>query len=144
MKVESFLKVVEEIEDSYLPVEHQEEMIKKIADLSRFIQSFDPSIEIINWMRYKFTIINHSGTNKGIIFCDHTDRSSESAYYFNASLAEIKKLEQLKELWLVLIIDSASQELKLFRDIIENKSPDNIYDKIFSLDFLRSEVQIIK
>lgn len=144
MKVESFLKIVEEIEDSCLPAEQQEEMITKVADLSRFIQSYDPSIEILNWMRYKVSIIKHGGTAKGIIICDAAYLGSESSYCSNANLADFKKFNRLKELWLVLINNSASQGLESITDITEDKALHNIYDKIFSLDFLQSQVEIIK
>ncbi len=141
MTVERFLKIVEEIEDSCLSAERQEKMITKVADLSRFIQSYDASIEIINWMRYQVSIIRHCGTNKGIIFYDHT--KPPSSYYFNTKLMDIKNQEDLKELWLVGINSCASKELR-FKNMIRDKSLDRIYDKIFSLDFLRSHIQIIK
>lgn len=144
MKVESFLKIVEEIEDFCLAAEQQEELITKVADLSRFIQSYDPSIEIINWMWYKVSIIKHAGTTKGIIFCDATYLDSERSYCSNANLADFKKNKHLKELWLVMINSSASQGLKSFTDIIEDKALNNIYDKIFSLNFLQFHVEIIK
>ena len=144
MKLENFLKIVEEIEDSCLSAERQEEMITKIADLSRFIQSYDPSIEIINWMLHHISIIRHSGVNKGIIFCDHTTQSSANSNDSNADLINIKIQEGLKELWLVEIYSCTSGELRSFNNRIEDQSQDKIYDKIFGLDFLRSRIRIIK
>lgn len=144
MKVESFLKIVEEIENSCLSAECREEMITKISDLSRFIQSYDPSIEVINWMVHHISIIRHSGVNKGVIFCDHTKRSSANSNDSNANLINIKNQEGLQELWLVEISSCTSGELRSFINRIEDKSLDKIYDKIFSLDFLRSQVKIIK
>lgn len=144
MEVESFLKIVEEIEHSCLSAEQQEEMITKVADLSRFIQSYDPSIEIIHWMRCKVSIIRYSGTNTGVIFCDDTKQSSANAYYSNARLMDLKKREGLKELWLVVIGSCTSNDLRPFKNLSTDKSLDKIYDKIFSLDFLQSRVQIIK
>ncbi|WP_042721363.1 hypothetical protein [Flavobacterium sp. B17] len=144
MKVESFLKIVEEIEHSCLSAEQQEEMITKVADLSRFIQSYDPSIEIVNWMRYRVSIIRHSGASKGIIFCDHKDLFSASTYYSNANLADFKKNDQLEDLWLVVISSCGANNLRSFKKVINAQSLDKIYDKIFSLNFLQSEVQIIK
>ena len=143
MTVERFLKIVEGIEDSCLSAERQEKMITKVADLSRFIQSYDASIEIINWMRYQVSIIRHCGTNKGIIFYDHTKPPSSNSYYSNTMLMDIKNQEDLKELWLVGINSCASKELR-FKNMIRDKSLDRIYDKIFSLDFLRSHIHIIK
>ena len=144
MKVESFLKIVEEIEHSCLSAEQQEEMITKVVDLSRFIQSYDPSIEIVSWMRYRVSIIRHSGASKGVIFCDHKDLFSASTYYSNANLADLKKIEQLKDLWLVVISSCGTNNLRSFKKVINTQSLDKIYDKIFSLNFLQSEVQIIK
>ncbi|WP_346984576.1 hypothetical protein [Chryseobacterium sp. POE27] len=144
MEVESFLKIVEEIEHSCLSAEQQEEMITKVADLSRFIQSYDPSIEIINWMRYKGSIIKYSGTNTGVIFCDDTKLPLTRANYSNAGLIDFKKRENLKELWLVVVSSCASNDLRSFKSLITDKSRDKIYDKIFSFDFLQSRVQIIK
>ncbi|QQQ29106.1 hypothetical protein [Chryseobacterium indoltheticum] len=144
MKVESFLEIVEEIEHSCLSAERQEEMITKVADLSRFIQSYDPSIEIVSWMRYRVSIIRHSGASKGVIFCDHKDLFSASTYYSNANLAALKKLDQLEEVWLVVISSCGADSPRPLKNLPADQSLDKIYDKIFSLDFLQSEVQIIK
>lgn len=143
MKVESFLKIVEEIEYSCLTEGQQEKMITKVADLSRFIQSYNPSIEIIDWMRPKISIIKHSGVNIGVMLCD-ASRCSDLSSLSNINLIDYKKREQLKELWLVAVNGSLSQNLKLFTGITEVSSLDRIYDKIFSFDFLQSRVRIIK
>lgn len=144
MKVEHFLKIVEEIQNSCLSAEQQEEMITKVSDLSRFIQSYDPSIEVISWMRYRVSIMRHCGTNKGVVFCDHKGLFSASAHYSNASLTDLKKYEQLQELWLVIISNCGANNLGSFEKVINDKSLDKIYDKIFSLNFLQSHVQIIR
>jgi len=144
MEVESFLKIVEEIEHSCLSAEQQEEMITKVADLSRFIQSYDPSIEIIHWLRCKVSIIRYSGVNTGVIFFDNTQESSASAYYSNARLMDFKKREGLKELWLVVIGSCTYNDPGSFKKLSTDKSLDKIYDKIFTLDFLQSRVHIIK
>lgn len=144
MKVEDFLKIVEEIEHSCLSAEQQEEMITKVADLSRFIRAYDPSIEIVSWMRYRVSIIRHAEADKGVIFCDHKDLFSANTSYSNASLANLKKLEQLEDLWLVVISSSGTNDLRSLKNVINDRSLDKICDKIFSLDFLQSQVQIIK
>ncbi|WP_294207680.1 hypothetical protein [uncultured Chryseobacterium sp.] len=144
MEVESFLKIAEKIEHSCLSAEQQEKMITKVADLSRFIESYDPSIEIVSWMRYRVNIIQHSGANKGVIFCDYQDLFSARAYYSSASLADLKKLEQLEGLWLVVISNCGTDNLRSLKKMINAQSLEKIYDEIFSLNFLQSEVQTVK
>lgn len=145
MMIDSFLKIVEQIEYSCLSAAQKEEMIIQVADLNRFIESYNPEIEVVDWMRRHVNIIRESGEKKGIVLCDPKKLAVSPSFYQNYNcISSIKYQNDLKELWLVYVSDALSNDDHEYTQFLKHDNVQNLYDKIIGLDFLQSRLYSIK
>ena len=112
----------------------KENKIIQITDLNRFIECYDPSLEIIDCINYDFCIIGKNNLEKEVILTDIS----------NVNNTIEKSRNKNKESWFVLVNDKLDAALKSIIKNIEDHQINKNYDKVFVFNFFQSSIYEIK
>jgi len=91
------------IDETSLSEEQLECKIIQIVDLIRFIEIYNDSILIKDFLKYNCSIISHENKSIGIVFCEQLEEIE--SLIATQKLLMIKDKEFLNELWIVFVKD---------------------------------------
>lgn len=123
----------------------QEEKIIQLTDLIRFLETYKPSIEIMDYTK-SVNIVKDEFIRKGILFFDRKVFSNPSVYssFFSHSYLEIIKIQNnIDELWFVFVDDSLNSGDQKILDFFKENNVKDLYDEVFLFDFFESLVNKI-
>lgn len=129
------LKLYNLIDETSLSEEQLECKIIQIVDLIRFIEIYNDSILIKDFLKYNCSIISHENKSIGIVFCEQLEEIE--SLIATQKLLMIKDKEFLNELWIVFVKDS-QQPISI--ENIKNDTKFNLFDKIFNFNFYKQTI----
>ncbi|WP_407481693.1 hypothetical protein [Elizabethkingia meningoseptica] len=141
MDIKEFTNLTEMvIRDRSLTEQQKEEMLIQMADLHRFIKSYNASISLTDFQfQGKVNVITDEGKKKGILFYDLKGLQDDNSY--RQLISEAKKNHgRLKELWLVFVRERNSVKPDSAKRFIHEQNIGYFFDRLFLFDFLQSEV----
>ncbi len=124
-----------------LDEEQQEIKIIQLTDLIRFVESYNPSIEIIGYS-HSLNIVSDENIRKGILFYDYKLLQHPLFFssFFSHSYLEILKIQNnVHELWFVFVDDNLNAECQNIEKFIKENNVAEMYDKVFLFDFFESK-----
>lgn len=142
MELNAFQELTEKItlECFYMSESQQEEKIIQLIDLHHFIECYNQSLKVIDYVNNPVNIIEENGIKKGILFYDLKFSSPLNPYQSE----EFKKQNQLQELWFVFVEEDMKTSPSLHSDFIIENGVEIFYDKIFVFNFFQSTINTIK
>lgn len=142
MELSAFQELTEKItlECFYMSDSQQEEKIIQMIDLHHFVECYNQSLKVIDYVNNPINIIEESGIKKGILFYDLKFSSP-----LNSSESEtFKKHHQLQELWFVFVEEDMKTLQSRHSDFIIENALEIFFDKIFVFNFFQSVITSIK
>ncbi len=142
MELTVFQKLSEQItqECYFMTDAQQEQKVIQLIDLHHFIESYNQSLKVIDYICHPINIIDDNGVRKGILFYDtkhpHTLDIYESELF--------KRHYEIQELWFVFVEEDRVSENGKYIDFIRLDAIEAFYDRIFMFNFFESTVKIIK
>lgn len=142
MELNAFQELTEKItlECFYMSDSQQEEKIIQLIDLHHFIECYNQSLKVIDYVNNPVNIIEENGTKKGILFYDLKFSAPLNPY----ASEEFKKQHHLEELWFVFVEEDMKTPPGLHSDFIIENGIEVFYDKIFIFNFFQSKITPIK
>jgi hypothetical protein len=142
MELNAFQELSEKItlECFYMSESQQEEKIIQLIDLHHFIECYNQSMKVIDYVNNPVNIIEEEGIKKGILFYDLKFSSPLNPY----ESEEFKKQNKLQELWFVFVEEDTRTSPGQHSDFIIENGVEIFYDKIFVFNFFQSTINIIK
>lgn len=141
MKVQKWFDEV--LINPLLNEEQQEEKIIQLTDLLRFIESYKPSMEILDYSK-SINIVKDDYLRKGIVFYDYKLLQNPLSFssYFTQSYLEILKIQNnLNELWFVFVNDNLNSDNQKIVEFVKENEVKDLYDEVFFFDFFESQTQ---
>ncbi len=139
MNVVDFQNFAEEVEKHIENPSRQEEKIIQIVDLGRFIDQYKPSLKIVDCVNYQIQIVEDEGVRKGIQLFDLNKRNKLPKS--DKELLDCYKTEtSIEEIWLVLVEEKETTNLKEVIDYLEVYDLKSCYDKILYFHFSKSTI----
>lgn len=128
--------------NTILNEEQQETKIIQLTDLIRFIESYKPSIEILDYSQ-SLNVIKDENIRKGILFYDRKLLKNPSKFspFLTQSYIDILKTQNnVQELWFVFVEDRLNTSDYDIKKYIQQNNLTEIFDKVFVFDFFDSQV----
>lgn len=141
MELNAFQQLTEKItvECFHLSDSQQEEKIIQLIDLHHFVECYNQSLRVIDYVNNPVNIIEEGGIRKGILFYDVKFSSPLNPYESES----FKKENQLQELWFVFVEEDAKTSPNQHADFIIENALEIFYDKIFVFNFFQSIIKVI-
>ncbi|WP_160137647.1 hypothetical protein [Chryseobacterium sp. c4a] len=142
MELAVFQELTEEItsECFFMTESQQEEKVIQLIDLHHFIECFDPTIKILNYIQHPINIIEHNGTRKGIFFYD-----LKHSFFLDCNTSEeFKRRYALSEIWFVFVEEETVTNTAHHTDFMIENSLEIFYDRVFLFQFFQSTLQRLK
>jgi len=140
------LKVFQELTDQidlecfYLTASEQEEKVIQLIDLHHFIESYNQSLKVIDYISHPINIIEDNGEKKGILFYD-----LKHDLPLDLSTSEdFKKQHQLQELWFVFVEEDHVSNYNRHIDFLIENGIEFFYNRIFTFNFFQSVIYNLK
>ena len=142
MELNVFQKLTEQItqECYFMTDSQQEEKIIQLIDLHHFIESYNQSLKVIDYIHHPINIIEENGVKKGILFYDM--KHSHALDIFESEL--FKNHHQIQELWFVFVEEESVSQVEKYINFIQLNAIDTFYDRIFMFNFFQSTINAIK
>lgn len=142
MELTAFQELTEKItlDCFYMSDSQQEEKIIQLIDLHHFIECYNQSLKVIDYVNNPVNIIEENGMKKGILFYDLKFSSPLNPY----ASEEFKRKYQLEEVWFVFVEEDMKTSSRQHSDFIIENGVDIFYDKIFVFNFFQSIITSIK
>lgn len=142
MELNAFQELSEKItlECFYMSDSQQEEKIIQLIDLHHFIECYNESLKVIDYVNNPVNIIEENGIRKGILFYDLKFSAALNPY----ASEEFKKQHHLEELWFVFVEEDANTNSGQHSDFIIENGIEIFYDKIFVFNFFQSIITHLK
>ncbi|MDM1137186.1 hypothetical protein ACTS9K_07465 [Empedobacter sp. ULE_I145] len=134
MSVKNFNHWVNKLNLLDFSATEKEDKIIQITDLNRFIQCYDPTLEIVDCIHHDFCIIEKNELIKEVKLMDISNLINNETISINRN----------KESWFVLVNDKLDTTLKSILKTIEEHNISKIYDKVFVFNFFQSSIHEIK
>lgn len=147
MTVEEFTHSAQSIlDDTSLNDVQKNGKIIQVADLARFINAYNSSVEYnddlsirCTGIRGKVNIVACRKSMKGIVFYELTDILKEKVIG-----NEFSEIGMLDELWAVYVSELHGIDSAPLEDLLKTKKIDTFWDSIFLMDFNRSTIKKIE
>lgn len=140
------LKVFQELTDQidlecfYMTTSQQEEKVIQLIDLHHFIESYNQSLKVIDYISHPINIIEDNGVKKGILFYD-----LKHNFQLDLLASEVfKKQHQLQELWFVFVEEDQVSNYKKHIDFLVENGIELFYNRIFIFNFFQSVIHNLK
>lgn len=142
MELNVFQKLTEQItqECYFMTDSQQEEKVIQLIDLHHFIESYNQSLKVIDYIHHPINIIEENGVKKGILFYDM--RHSHALDIYESEL--FKSHHQIQELWFVFVEEENVSKAEKYIDFIQLNAIETFYDRIFMFNFFQSTINAIK
>ena len=142
MELTIFQKLTEQItqECYFMTDSQQEEKIIQLIDLHHFIESYNQSLKVIDYIHHPINIIEENGVKKGILFYDM--KHSHALDIFESEL--FKNHHQIQELWFVFVEEESISQVEKYINFIQLNAIETFYDRIFMFNFFQSTINAIK
>ncbi|MBO6183538.1 MAG: hypothetical protein J6O88_02460 [Chryseobacterium sp.] len=142
MELNVFQKLTEQItqECYFMTDSQQEEKVIQLIDLHHFIESYNQSLKVIDYIHHPINIIDDNGVQKGILFYDM--KHSHALDIYESEL--FKSHHQIQELWFVFVEEENVSQVEKYMDFIQLNAIDTFYDRIFMFNFFQSTINVIK
>jgi hypothetical protein len=142
MELNAFQELTEKItlECFYMSDSQQEEKIIQLIDLHHFVECYNQSLKVIDYVNNPVNIIEENGIKKGILFYDLKFSSALNVY----ESEKFKKENELQELWFVFVEENTQTLHSQYSDFIIENAIEIFYDKIFVFNFFQSIITSIK
>ncbi|MBD3906165.1 hypothetical protein NAL32_10410 [Chryseobacterium sp. Ch-15] len=142
MELNVFQKLTEQItqECYFMTDSQQEEKVIQLIDLHHFIESYNQSLKVIDYIHHPINIIDDNGVQKGILFYDM--KHSHALDIYESEL--FKSHHQIQELWFVFVEEENVSQAEKYMDFIQLNAIDTFYDRIFMFNFFQSTINVIK
>lgn len=125
----------------------QEKKIIQLADITRFIEKYNPDLHIVDYTT-PVNVVQREGKRYGILFCDSKilfESQNNDVFLANPYTLEMsKRALAIQELWLVFVEDQCHMSLKPFLSFLEKNTLNTLYDKIFFLNYFQSVIHELK
>ena len=142
MELNIFQKLTEkiDIECFYMTPSQLEEKTIQLIDLHHFIESYNQSLKVIDYISNPINIIEDNGVKKGILFYDLKHHFS-----LDVLASEVfKKQHQLQELWFVFVEEDHISNYNRHIDFLIENGIELFYNRIFTFNFFQSVIHNIK
>ncbi|MCG2612836.1 hypothetical protein LZZ85_01045 [Terrimonas sp. NA20] len=140
MNPTEFQQLVERSVLQYPQNDHlQEERIIELADLVHFVHNFRPSLRINQDQPLGFNIVEEQEDRIGVILREKRLSGDQDLFTSDEDLATLKRNEDLKSIWLVLVSSSLHTNNRSAEGL-PSDLPDTYFDHIFSFDFFTQTV----
>lgn len=142
MELNVFQKLTEQItqECYFMTDSQQEEKVIQLIDLHHFIESYNQSLKVIDYIHHPINIIEENGVKKGILFYDM--KHSHALDIYESEL--FKSHHQIQELWFVFVEEENASKAEKYMDFIQLNAIETFYDRIFMFNFFQSTINAIK
>ena len=142
MELNVFQKLTEQItqECYFMTDSQQEEKVIQLIDLHHFIESYNQSLKVIDYIHHPINIIEENGVKKGILFYDM--KHSHALDIYESEL--FKNHHQIQELWFVFVEEESISQVEKYVNFIQLNAIDTFYDRIFMFNFFQSTIKAIK
>ncbi|HEX7869283.1 MAG TPA: hypothetical protein VF455_04140 [Chryseobacterium sp.] len=142
MELNVFQKLAEQItqECYFMTDSQQEEKVIQLIDLHHFIESYNQSLKVIEYIHHPINIIEENGVKKGILFYDM--KHSHALDIYESEL--FKNHHQIKELWFVFVEEENVSKAEKYVNFIQLNAIETFYDRIFMFNFFQSTINAIK
>lgn len=142
MELTVFQKLTEQItqECYFMTDSQQEEKVIQLIDLHHFIESYNQSLKVIDYIHHPINIIEENGVKKGILFYDM--KHSHALDIYESEL--FKNHHQIKELWFVFVEEEKVSKAEKYVNFIQLNAIETFYDRIFMFNFFQSTINAIK
>lgn len=142
MELTVFQKLTEQItqECYFMTDSQQEEKVIQLIDLHHFIESYNQSLKVIDYIHHPINIIEENGVKKGILFYDM--KHSHALDIYESEL--FKNHYQIQELWFVFVEEENISKTEKYVDFIQINAIETFYDRIFMFNFFQSTINAIK
>lgn len=142
MELTVFQKLTEQItqECYFMTDSQQEEKVIQLIDLHHFIESYNQSLKVIDYIHHPINIIEENGVKKGILFYDM--KHSHALDIYESEL--FKNHYQIQELWFVFVEEENVSQVEKYVDFIQINAIETFYDRIFMFNFFQSTINAIK
>lgn len=142
MELTVFQELTEQInlECFFMTDSQQEEKVIQVIDLHHFIESYNQSLKVIDYISHPINIIDDNGVKKGILFYDlkHT-------FPLNLIASEaFKKQNHIDELWFVFVEEDHLTSFNKHIDFLVENGIELFYDRIFIFNFFQSAIHTLK
>lgn len=142
MELNVFQKLTEQItqECYFMTDSQQEEKVIQLIDLHHFIESYNQSLKVIDYIHHPINIIEENGVKKGILFYDM--KHSHALDIYESEL--FKNHYHLQELWFVFVEEESVSQVEKYVNFIQLNAIETFYDRIFMFNFFQSTINTIK
>lgn len=142
MELNIFQKLTEQItqECYFMTDSQQEEKVIQLIDLHHFIESYNQSLKVIDYIHHPINIIEENGVKKGILFYDM--KYSHALDIYESEL--FKNHHQIQELWFVFVEEDSVSQIEKYVNFIQLNAIETFYDRIFMFNFFQSTINAIK
>jgi len=142
MELNVFQKLTEQItqECYFMTDSQQEEKVIQLIDLHHFIDSYNQSLKVIDYIHHPINIIEENGVKKGILFYDM--KHSHALDIYESEL--FKNHHQIQELWFVFVEEESISQVEKYVNFIQLNAIETFYDRIFMFNFFQSTINAIK
>lgn len=142
MELNVFQKLTEQItqECYFMTDSQQEEKVIQLIDLHHFIESYNQSLKVIDYIHHPINIIEENGIKKGILFYDM--KHSHALDIYESEL--FKNHHQIQELWFVFVEEESVSQVEKYINFIQINAIETFYDRIFMFNFFQSTINAIK
>ncbi|MCX8523220.1 hypothetical protein OF897_04690 [Chryseobacterium formosus] len=142
MELTVFQKLTEQItqECYFMTDSQQEEKVIQLIDLHHFIESYNQSLKVIDYIHHPINIIEENGIKKGILFYDM--KHSHALDIYESEL--FKNHHQIQELWFVFVEEENVSKAEKYVNFIQLNAIETFYDRIFMFNFFQSSINAIK
>lgn len=142
MELNVFQKLTEQItqECFFMTDSQQEEKVIQLIDLHHFIESYNQSLKVIDYIHHPINIIEENGVKKGILFYDM--KHSHALDIYESEL--FKNHHQIQELWFVFVEEESVSQVEKYVNFIQLNAIEIFYDRIFMFNFFQSTINAIK
>lgn len=142
MELTVFQELTEQInlECFFMTDSQQEEKVIQVIDLHHFIESYNQSLKVIDYISHPINIIDDNGVKKGILFYDlkHT-------FPLNLIASEaFKKQNHIDELWFVFVEEDHLTSFNKHIDFLVENGIELFYNRIFIFNFFQSAIHTLK
>ncbi|MDY0931924.1 MULTISPECIES: hypothetical protein [unclassified Chryseobacterium] len=142
MELNVFQKLTEQItqECYFMTDSQQEQKVIQLIDLHHFIESYNQSLKVIDYIHHPINIIEENGVKKGILFYDM--KHSHALDIYESEL--FKNHHQIQELWFVFVEEENVSKAEKYIDFIQLNAIETFYERIFMFNFFQSTINAIK
>lgn len=142
MELTVFQELTEQInlECFFMTDSQQEEKVIQVIDLHHFIESYNQSLKVIDYISHPINIIDDNGVKKGILFYD-----LKHAFPLNLIASEVfKKQNHIDELWFVFVEEDHLTSFNKHIDFLVENGIELFYNRIFIFNFFQSVIHTLK